>query len=151
MMVLPALCGRESTRVNQSRTVTNAVAMYSELGEQSQMQIGERNAVKLNVPSALEVARSAACQDEGNVVGRMGVAVGNAGAEHHGHVVQQRAVAVLRVTHLFEKISEHSDVVGVDLGNLRHLLGLAVVVRNRVVRVGNTDLRIRHTAVLVAN
>ena len=100
------------------------------------------------VPSALELAAAAAGEDRRQVDRRVVVAVAHAGAVHHDRLIEQRAVAVGRVLHLLEEIAEQRHVIRVDLRRLRDLLGIELVVRHRVVAVGDADPRIRPSAQL---
>jgi hypothetical protein len=66
-------------------------------------------------------------------------------------VIEQRAVAVGRGTELCQIFREELGVVPVDLRHVRDELGDVVVMRERVVRFGNANLRIRPRALLLAN
>ena len=91
---------------------------------------------------ALQPAGGAADQQDRQVVVRVQVAVAHAAAVEEHRVIEQVAVAVRGRLQLLEEDREQVEVVHVDLGFLRDLLGDVVVVRHRVMAVGDADLRI---------
>ena len=124
-------------------------ALHAELVHQGQVQIRQGNILQVRMPPALEIPRAASRQHERNVHRRMRVTVRDPGPVNHGYVVHQRAIAVARGAQLVEQIREHLHVIRVDLRRFRNLLGLVLMVRDRMVRVGHADLRICHTALLM--
>ena len=65
-------------------------------------------------------------------------------------MVQQRSVAVGRPAQLLQVGREQRGVVCVQLREERHLLGIVLVMRQRMVGLGDADLRVRPPAVLAA-
>ena len=66
-------------------------------------------------------------------------------------MVEQRAVAVGRRLEPVQEVPEQRRVVRVDAGQLVELVGVVLVVRRRVVRLGHPDLGIGAAAVLAAD
>ena len=98
----------------------------------------------------LEVAAAADHQHR-QILVRMAVAVAQAAAVDDERVIEQRAVAVGRVLHLVDEAREQLHVHRVDLGHPLDPLGVAAVVRERVVRIGHADLRIRPHAAFASH
>jgi hypothetical protein len=103
------------------------------------------------VAAALQQAGTTAGKNDRDVVRVMAVAVGNAGAIHHRHVIEQRAVSVGRRLQALEVIRELLDVIRVDLRDLLDLRQLSGIVRDRMMRIGHADLRVGHAAVLATH
>src|SRR5947209_7797686 len=106
---------RKNAGIDSSGAVPDAIALHSELIEQREMKVRQWHVFEANVPSALQIARAPTRQNKRNIQRRMRVAVRDARAEDHRHVVEQRAVSVPRRLQLFEQRSEHFHVIGVDL------------------------------------
>ena len=89
-------------------------------------------------------AACAADQRDRQVVVEVRVAVADAGAVEEQRVVEHRAVALAASPASFvDEIRELPEVVLVDLVQPLELGRLVLVVRQRVVRVGDADLRDR--------
>ena len=116
------------------------------------MQVRHRRRVGApHVAPAVEGAGPAAREQDGQVLGRVPVAVAEAAAVEQRHVVEQRAVAVGRRLEPVQEVREQRRVVGVDAGQLVQLVGVVLVVRRGVVRLGHPDLGIGAAAVLAAD
>src|SRR5216684_1096750 len=61
-------------------------------------------------------------------------------------MIEQRTVAILSGLKLIEEIGEQRHVKRIDLRHFRELLGIAAVVRQRMMRLGNADLGISSRA-----
>ena len=103
------------------------------------------------MPAALESSRPAADDEQRQVVARVPLAVGNARAVQDRHVIQKRAVAVGRRPKLRQILREQLRVIAIDLRHVRDELRSVVVVRQRMVRFGHADLRVRPGALLLAD
>ena len=79
------------------------------------------------------------------------VAVGDARAIQDRHVVQQRTVAVGRRAELRQVLREELRMIAVDLRHVRDQLGHVAVMRQRMVRLGHANLRVRAGALLLAD
>ena len=90
--------------------------------------------------AALDLAVALPEHDERQVPDGVLIAVGDAAAEGDEHVIEQRAVAVGRRLQLVDVVREELRLQRLDLDDLRDLLDVAAVVRQRVVRVGDADL-----------
>jgi len=121
--------------------------------QHGELQVGHRVLVRRidDVAVAPDGAAVVAQQQQRHVVVLVRVAVPNRGAVEQHHVVDERAVAVRRAGQLGHELAEERHVVLVDLLHLLDLLAVAAVVRQRVVRVGDADLRIRRAALLAAD
>ena len=115
------------------------------------MQICQRHVLEPDVPSSLQIPGAASRQDHRDINRRVAVAVRHPRAVHHRHMIQQRAVAVRGRVQFLEQPGEHLHVIRIDLCDLRDLLGLLLMVRYRVMRVGHANLRVGHAAVLVSH
>src|SRR5262245_7729770 len=94
------------------------------------------------MPASFDRARSAAHDESWKGAVGMPVAVADASAEEQDRVVEQRSLAVGRRLQLLKVVGEEFDVIGLDLRALLHLLGLVLMVSQRMVRFGHADLRI---------
>ena len=121
--------------------------------QHGELQVGHRRGVLGvdQVAVALDGAAVVSRQQERHVVVLVCVAVAYRGAVEQHHVVDQRAVAVGRAGQLGHELAEERHVVLVDLLHLLDLLAVPAVVRQRVVRVGDADLRIGRAALLAAD
>ena len=68
--------------------------LHAELIQQREVEVRQRSVVESDMPAAFQVSGAASRQDHRDVDRRVAVAIGHPGAVHHGHVVQQRAVAI---------------------------------------------------------
>ena len=79
----------------------------------------------------------------------MDVGLAHPAAEQDQRMIQQRAVAVRRLTESLEELGEQRHVVGVDLHEVLDVLRELEVMRHRVVRLGDAQVGIRdHAGVL---
>ena len=63
-------------------------------------------------------------------------------------MIQQGAITVLCLLQLLQQVRMHAHVKGVDLEELLELVRVTLMVRNRVMTIGDADLRIRAVAAL---
>ena len=68
--------------------------------------------------------------------------------EHVGGMIKERPVAVWRRLQSLEQVRKERHMIGVDLGELGKLLRIVRMVRDRMMRLGHADLRIRPRAAL---
>ena len=68
--------------------------------------------------------------------------IAHAAAVQVERMVEQRAVAFRRGLQLLQELREQRDVELIDLGHLGDLLRIVAVMRQRMMRIGNADLRI---------
>src|SRR5262249_15066709 len=130
----------------------NVIDRYVHLVHERDEQVGHHRLLGVvEMTPALDASRAAADEHQRQVVARVPLAVRNAGAVQNRRVIEQRAVAVRRRTQLRQILREQLRVVAVDLRHLRDELGDVVVMRQRVVRLGHADLRIRPRALLLAD
>ena len=73
----------------------------------------------------------------------MSVSIAHAGPIDHRHVIEERTIAVRSRPQLLQELREQGEVIGVDRGQLRELRRIIVVVRERVVGLGDTEIRER--------
>ena len=85
------------------------------------------------------------------IVVRVDVRLAQAAAEHHERVIEQRTVAVVRLLQLLHQVREERRVKLVDLDQLLDALGILLVMRNRVVAVGDADFAIGAVAAVAAH
>src|SRR6267142_2176868 len=126
-----------------SRAISDAVPLDTEVLEQRQVEVRQRCFLRItNMTSAFQRAGAAACKQQRDVPRIVSVALTHAGSIYQRGMVQQLAVAVGSRSHLVQQISKLRHVIGVDLFHLRDFFGLAGVVRNWVVRVGDVTDRL---------
>src|SRR5262249_34697526 len=129
--------------VDRTLAVGELIEPRAELLEQRQMQVRERRRLRiLNVAAALHLSGAAAGDDDRQVDVIVDVRIAHTAAVEHHRVVEQRAAAVRRRLQLLEVVGGQRDVEGVDLRHPRDLLRIVAVVRQRVMRVGDANLRI---------
>src|SRR5438132_1234673 len=92
--------------------------------------------------ATLDPSRRAAEQQQRKVQRIMRVTVGHPGTVDECQVVEQRAIAVRCRSQLVQVIREKTDMKMVDLGNLRNLLGIVLVMGRWMMRVGYSDFGI---------
>src|SRR5262249_8146949 len=78
------------------------------------------------------------------------IAVADGASIKQDHVIQQRPVTVRRRSQFLHVISEQPDMIGLDFCALLHLLRKILVMGQRMMRLGNADLRIRPTVLFAA-
>ncbi len=101
--------------------------------------------------SALDLPRRAACQQDGQVLVRVHIAVAQAASVDEHRVIQQVAIAVRRGPQPVQVVREHLDMMRVDLGELFDLLPVSLMMRDSVMRIGNADRTIRPVAAFPAD
>src|SRR6516225_10269180 len=72
----------------------------------------------------------------------MGVAITERASVKDGGVVEQCAIAIRSGFQLFDERGEQLEVEAVDLCHLLDEIGMSAVMSERVMRIGNADLRI---------
>src|SRR6185503_1412881 len=105
----------------------------------------------LDVVAALEAPARVAGEQHRQIQMVVHVAVAHAAAVDEQRVLEQVAVAVGRVLQPLQELGEQAHVVRVDLRFLLHLLRVVVVVRDRVMTVGDADLRVAQPRQLAAH
>ena len=95
-----------------------------------------------------QLAIAAARQQHRQVFVAVAVAVAQAAEVDDHRAVEQRAIRFPGRLEFFQEVSEDLRVQAVDLGDLLDPFGVAAVVRERVVRVGDVDLRVDAHAAL---
>ena len=119
---------------------------------QRQQQVGGRLLVfHLQVAVALQLPVRAAHQQHRRIVAIVRVAVAHAGAEVDHRAVEQRRVAVLRLLQLADEFRQLRHVIRRQLRVFGNALGRVAVVRDRMVRLGEADVRIAAAGALVAD
>lgn len=83
--------------------------------------------------AGFELAVGASGEDDGNVLGRVGVTVANAGSIKHHGVVEDGRIAFGKALHFLKKVSQLGGVPGVDFLVLIELLLITLVVGDGVV------------------
>ena len=83
--------------------------------------------------AGFELAVGTACEDDGDVLGGVGVAIADAGAEEDHGVVEDIGATFGKALHLLEKVGELGAVPGVDTLVLVELFSVALVVGDGVV------------------
>ena len=94
-----------------------------------------------DVPIPLQPAVRAADQHRRRVAPIVRVAIAHPAAPVEQRVIQQSPVAVLRLLQLLHELGQLDDLIGADLRVLGELLGLVAMVRDAVVRFGDTARR----------
>src|SRR5438034_2135804 len=136
---------------HRAGAVAELLHRHADLLEQRHVQVVHRRVLREpQVAAALELSRAAADQHERQIDVRVLIRIAQPAALQDHRVVQQRAVAVLDVPQPACKPCEQIDVVRVDLRGLRELDRVVLMVRNRVVRLGHADERIRPVRLLAA-
>ena len=114
------------------------------VSEGRQQQVGHRRVLRVLRGAGRPCSRPAPPPGDE----RSAAASGRAGCRRSGRCRRgsssgrAAAVAVRRGAQLLEEIRQLRDVVGVDLRQLRELLRVVLVVRERVVRLGHADRRV---------
>src|SRR5438105_4439181 len=93
--------------------------------------------------AAFDGARAAAHEQRRQRAMRMAVAVADAAAEKNDRMVEQRSIAILRRSQLLEVLGEQLEVISLNDGALVHLHRIVLMMRQRMMRLRNPDLRIR--------
>src|SRR5215831_8624101 len=81
----------------------------------------------------------------------MRVAIAHVAAVQNHRMVEQRTISITGRPHFLDELRKQSDVIGLDLDVLIHLVRAILMVRYRMVTVRHTDLRIRAIADLTGN
>ena len=131
---LPSLSANESRR---TPTLSSSVRCRLASGVGS---------LYLDMAAAAHVAGGAARNDDWQINMVVNVRIAHAAAIQVEHVVQQRPVSFRSGLQLLQKLREQRDVELIDLGHLGDLFGVVAMVRQRVMRIGNADLRISPVA-----
>ena len=96
---------------------------------------------EFEVASGLELTTRAARQNDRNVLGAVLVAVPDPRAKQHHRVVEQAAAVLFAdVTHPGEHVGKLLAIEAVDASNLLEVLFFALMMREVVVAVADTDL-----------
>ena len=104
------------------------------------------------MPPGLDAAATPPCEQDGQIVVRLGHAVFDGTAVHDHRIVQQTAtIGLPGVLKLFQPSSEQLHVEDVDLGDLLLLVLLALVMRQVVMPLLHPDDRIRAIAAIVGH
>src|SRR4051812_30757956 len=129
--------------INLPLAVGKGIHADTDTLEQRHVQIGERRGLGiLDVPSALDAGSSATRDEDREVHVIVNVGVAHAAAIEVQRVVEQRAVPFRRRFQFFEKVRKERDVERVDLRHPRNLFRVVAMMRERMVRIRDTDLRI---------
>src|ERR1017187_10389880 len=129
--------------IDLAAAVGEGVEADSHLFEQREVEVGERRRLLLaDVAPAPHLAGRAAGDEDRQVRMVVEVGVAHAAAVEVERMVQERAISLGRCLQLREELGKQRHVELVDLGHPRDLLGVVPVVRERVVRVGDSDLGI---------
>src|SRR5438046_6363978 len=80
----------------------------------------------------------------------MRVSVAQRAAVQDRGMIEQRTVSVRHSFQTLDKPGEQLDMEDVDLRDLLDKVGMAAMMRERMVRIGNADLRIRANAAFAA-
>jgi len=70
---------------------------------------------------------------------RVPIAVTNARAKKQNHMIQQRAIAIWRIAQLFQILGKQRDVIALNFRAFLHLFRVALMVGERMVRLGHTE------------
>jgi len=96
------------------------------LVQHGEKQVGHRCALRIaDMRAALDAADTAGDEQKRQVGIEMQVRIAQTGPVQDHRVIEQRAVAVLRVAQLAEVVGQHPRVQPVDLRGLLLLLGIA--------------------------
>ncbi len=98
----------------------------------------------VQITSGVESAAAAASDDKREIFASVLVAILQPRAPHHDGIVQERAVAFPDALHAFDHIGELLDIERRDRGDFPHLLRVLRVVRLGMMRVLESEFRIRH-------
>ena len=137
-----ALLGSQISWI-RAGAVAERVDFDVDLVEQRHEQVRLRRVLGAHdVLAALQLAAAAADHDVRQRVVIVRVAVAHVAAVEQHRVIQQRAVAVLRRVELRQELAEQADVERLNARQHLELLGLVLVVRDRMVPFGDADLRV---------
>src|SRR5688572_12751682 len=104
--------------------------MDAQLVEQCQVQIRHRRVFRIReVTTSANSGGGAANQQNGEVLIQVHVAVAQRAAVHQQRMIEQRAVALGDRPKPVEEVAVQLGVEGVDLQDLRDLVGVALVMR----------------------
>ena len=106
---------------------------------------------ELDMTSTFDLTASAPRHQDRKVQRVVRIAVTHAGAVDDRRMVQQGTIAIGRRSQLVEELCEQADVIGIDLDQLRKTCRVVLMMRNRVVRIGNAELGEGPAALLAAD
>ena len=81
---------------------------------------------------------------------RVPVAVADASAKEKDGVIEQRPVAIRRIPQFFQILAEQHQMMPLNARALLHLRRVVLVVRQRMMRLGDPNLRIGPAGLLAA-
>src|SRR5688572_12903126 len=100
--------------------------------------------------AALECARASADKQRRKRSVAMAIAVADRRTVQNHHVVEQGSVAIGSISKLLQIVGEELQMILLNLDALLHFLRIVLVMRHRVMRLGNADLRIGPRTLLSA-
>src|SRR5262249_5618441 len=134
-----------------ARAVAEAFHGYPELIKYRHVEVREgRLLAILNMLSTFQPSSTATRKKDRHISDRMLAAIAHPGTVNDHHMIQQGAIPVGRHSQSLEEIGEQCHVMDVDFPQLLQLVRGVLVVRDRVVRIRNAELRIRAAAQLPA-
>src|ERR1051325_9032839 len=129
--------------------VPKRIQMNSNTIEQGEVEVGQRRSLfVLYVPAALQSGCSAARDQDRQVLVIVKAGITHAAAIQVDRVIEERAVPIGSCLHSLQKIREQRDVIFIDLRDLGYFHWIIAVMTDRMVRVGDADVRICTIALL---
>src|SRR5262249_54468756 len=126
-----------------SVAVPDLIRVDVELFQQTDVQIRERCIFGvLNVTSAFEFAAPAPYQHDGQVSGIVRIAIAHTRAKNQLRLIKEETVSIGSGPHLFYEIRKLRGMEQIDFGQLREPLGISLMVRNRMMRIGHSGFRV---------
>jgi len=121
--------------------ITEVLIGETRLRQRGRQQVGHGRVIRiLEVAAALHFSAGSAGHEDRKRGVIVQVAVAHGAAVQNQGMIQQRSVAVLNVLHLVQQVGNQADVIGVDLGQLFEFLGIVLVMRSGVERIGHANL-----------
>ena len=111
--------------------------------EQCEMEICQiRGLGEADMTAPFQAGLRPTRHQQGQVLVIVNARVAHAAAVDVNRMIEERSIAIRSSLHFLQELGEQRNVEGVDLGDLRHLLGIIPMVAGGMVGFGDTDLGI---------
>ena len=127
--------------------VAEGIQTDSCLVQQGEVQVCQwRWLVVANVPVALHAIGCTSCDDDWQVGVIVNVVIADAASVEQHYVVEQRAISFRRGLELLQILGEQRNVEGIDLRHALDFFRVVAMVRQRMMRIRDTDFRVATVA-----
>src|SRR5262249_49386870 len=132
--------------------ITEALGFGTGHIEHTEQQIVERGLPgNYEMPVPLDLTTTCSDEDNGQVMMRMKIAVADTAAIEHQRMVKQAASSVTSVLQLLNQVGKHLHMEFVDFCRLGNLVGIILMMRARMMAIGDPDRAICSRAALAGD